>query len=131
MKITKNPDKGKALSLLNMAETTFERLKDTDIEKYPSNTLIDYYNIIHNLMESLCTIKGIKFSGEGSHYELIKHICKEYNLDERFIQQLRDYRNRISYEGFHIRKSYITQNRNRLDNIIQSLKIKIELKLND
>ena len=129
MKIIKSSDKDKAISLLNIAKTTFERLENTDIEKYPSNTLIDYYNIIHNLMESLCSIEGIKFIGDRSHYELIKYICTSYNLDERFIQQLRDYRNRISYEGFNIQKSYITQNKDSIDKIIKDLKVKIEEKL--
>ena len=42
--ITKvKPDKQKSESLKKMAEITLKRLNDTDMEKYPSNTLLDYY----------------------------------------------------------------------------------------
>ena len=43
-----------------MAMITLERLSDTDKNKYPSNTLIDYYETFHKLMEALTTIDGIK-----------------------------------------------------------------------
>ncbi|MFW5852483.1 MAG: hypothetical protein ACOCUR_00470 [Nanoarchaeota archaeon] len=129
MKIITREDKGKAISLLNMAKITLERLESTNITGYPSNSLIDYYNTIHYLMESLCTIDGVKFSGEGSHYELIKYVCKQYNFDERFIQQIRDYRNRISYDGFNIKKSYIIQNKDSINKIIKNRKVNIEEKL--
>lgn len=42
------PDSQKAESLKKMAEITLERLNKTDMEKYPSNTLEDYYDIIIN-----------------------------------------------------------------------------------
>ena len=47
------PDKQKSESLKEMAGTTIERLHKTDMEKYPSNTLVDYYDAIHKLMEAM------------------------------------------------------------------------------
>ncbi len=47
VKIT--PDKQKSDSLAKMAEITLERLNKTNFEEYPSNTLVDYYDIIHML----------------------------------------------------------------------------------
>ena len=44
------PDKQKAISLLKIAEITLKRLKETDTNKYPSNTLIDYYDALHKIM---------------------------------------------------------------------------------
>jgi len=118
------PDKQKAISLKESAKITLERLKETSLEKYPTNTLTDYYDILRKLMEALTSIEGIKIKGEGAHQKIIDYVCEKYNLGEatrQFIQQLRDHRNRISYEGFLIKESYITQNHGKIENIIAQL----------
>lgn len=117
-------DKQKARSLVNTAKVTLERLKEFDLEKYPSNTLTDLYEIIRKLMEALSCLEGVKFKGDGAHAELIDHICKKYNFSEAervFLQDMRDYRNRISYEGFTIRKEYIHSNSGKIEKIIKNL----------
>ncbi|MFH1211901.1 MAG: hypothetical protein V1659_03140 [Candidatus Woesearchaeota archaeon] len=118
------PDTQKAKSLTKMADITLERLGATDTEKYPTNTLNDYYDIIHKLMEALAIFKGIKTKGEGAHQELIDCISKEYSFDEHtriFLQQMRDFRNRIYYEGFTIHKNYISLNKEKIMKIIRKL----------
>ena len=119
-----NPDKQKSASLRKMAKITLERLDKTDIEEYPSNTLLDYYDVVHKLMEAFTLEKGIKIKGEGAHQELIDYVAKQNNFDEQtrqFLQQMRDYRNRISYEGFMINKNYILLNKGRIQNVINKL----------
>lgn len=118
------PDKQKAISLKESAKITLERLKETNLEKYPTNTLTDYYDILRKLMEALTSIEGIKIKGEGAHQKIIDYVCEKYDLGEatrQFIQQLRDHRNRISYEGFLINESYIKQNHEKIENIIDQL----------
>lgn len=115
-------DKHKSESLKKMAEITLERLEKTDIEKYPTNTLLDYYSIIHKLMEALTLREGIKIKGEGAHQELIEYIARQKSIDEQsrqFLQQMREYRNRISYEGFMIHKNYISLNKKKIQDIIK------------
>ena len=110
MKILIEKDKEKAKSLLHIAKISLTRLNEFDKLKYPTNTLTDYYDIIHKLMESLSLLEGIKIKGEGAHQELIDYICKKYNFKKSewiFLHELRDYRNRISYEGFNINVDYI------------------------
>ena len=123
--ITKiRPDKQKSNSLRKMAEITLERLENTDREKYPTNTLTDYYDVIHKLMEAFSLVNGIKIKGEGAHEELIDYTAKQYNFDEQtkqFLQQMRNYRNRISYEGFMIHKNYINLNHEIIRKIIKKL----------
>ena len=117
-------DKQKSNSLRKMAEITLERLNKTDIKKYPANALTDYYDVIHKLMEALGLINGIKAKGEGAHQELINYISKQYNFDEQtrqFLQQMRNYRNRISYEGFMIHKNYFALNQEKIKKIIKKL----------
>ncbi len=118
------PDKQKTEALKKMAGVTLDRLGKTEIEKYPSNTLLDYYDIIHKLLEAIASKEGIKIKGEGAHQELIDYVSKQHNFDEQirlFLQQMRDYRNRISYEGFTISKNYILLNREKIINIIDKL----------
>src|SRR3989344_3357181 len=108
IKIT--PDIEKSNALIKMAEITLERLGKTDVQEYPSNTLLDYYDAIHELMEAIALKQGVKAKGEGAHYELIEYSAKQGLVDEhtrQFLQQMRDYRNQISYEGFMISRNYI------------------------
>ncbi len=121
MKVKTKVDKSKSLSLLERAEVTHKRLNETDKLKYPSNTLDDYYDIIHQLMEALTLLEGVKMKGEGAHCELIDHVCENYNISEterEFLQQMRNYRNRISYEGFSVKSEYIERNESRINGII-------------
>ena len=118
------PDQQKCESLKRMAEITLERLGNTDMGKYPSNTLLDYYDTAHKLMEALILKEGIKIKGEGAHQELIDYAAKQRKIDEQmrqFLQQMRDYRNRISYEGFMIHKNYIDLNKGLIRRIIKRL----------
>ncbi len=124
MQITIRPDIAKAKSLRESSLTTLKRLEETDLEKYPSNTLKDYYDIIKGLMESLLYLEGIKMKGEGAHYETIEYVCKEHNLGEAsrvFLQDMREYRNGMFYEGFNIQASYIRLNAKKINDIIKSL----------
>ena len=123
--ITKiKPDKQKSESLKKMAVVTLERLGKTEIEKYPSNTLLDYYDTIHKLMEALTLKGGIKLKGEGAHQELIDYIAKHHGFDEptrQFLQRMRDYRNRIAYEGFMVHKNFILLNKEKIVSIINKM----------
>ncbi|MEK6827523.1 MAG: hypothetical protein AABX99_03515 [Nanoarchaeota archaeon] len=122
------PDKQKSESLKKMAEITLERLNKTNMEDYPSNTLSDYYDVIHKLMESLTIKNGIKARGDGAHQELIEYIFKQNIINEQarqFLQQMREYRNRISYEGFMINKNYICLNNQKIHEIIKNFLIQL------
>jgi uncharacterized coiled-coil DUF342 family protein len=124
MQIKIGVDRQKAMALIKMAKTTLERLKETSQDKYPTNALTDYYDILHKVMEALVSVEGIKIKGEGAHQELIDYVCKRYELGEpvrRFLQELRDYRNRVSYEGFMITPAYIKANFKKIEEIINIL----------
>lgn len=123
------PDKQKPAALVTIAKITLERLEKTETERYPSNTLLDYYDIIHNLLEALTLKEGIKVKGEGAHQELIECVVKHHSLNEQtrqFLQQLRDYRNRISYEGFLVNAQFIHVNNSQIRSIIAELLQRVE-----
>lgn len=130
MKVKITSNKQKAKSLKTMAELTLQRLREIDALKYPSNTLTDHYDIIHKLMESLTNLEGIKIKGEGAHQELIDYICSKYKFSEAdriFLQELREFRNRINYEGFFVKETYVKLNKYKIELIIQKLLSLIKL----
>ncbi len=123
--IDKTPDGEKAKSLKNLAEKILERIDETDKEKYATQVVRDYYNVIHNLLEAISTSIGKKVKGKGAHAELISLICEKFEIErsqEQFLQNLRKYRNRISYEGLFVRKDYLERNEKNIREIIESLK---------
>ena len=83
MIISIQPDIQKAKSLLLSAKMTLQRLDGTDKEKYPTDTLKDYYDIIHKLMEAITLNEGIKAKGEGAHQELIDYVARKHKLGEK------------------------------------------------
>src|SRR3989338_7765731 len=122
MKVKITPDKQKAKALINMAQITLERLDKTEKEKYPSNTLCDYYDSIHKILDDIALCDGIKIKGEGAHQELIEYVKKEEYVDEKtriFLQEMREYRNSITYEGFSITTTYIQQHTQTIKNTIK------------
>lgn len=127
--MTKNIEKSK--SLLEMAKITLERLNKLDKKEYPSNTLTDYYDILHKLMESFLALKGVKISGINAHKNLIDFVCESlFNPpDKIFLQNLRNYRNQISYEGFNIPKNFIERNESTIEDYINRLIDEIEAEI--
>lgn len=117
-------DKKKSISLEKMARIILERLNSLDKLKYPSNTLDDYYDILYQLMESVSLLKGIKFYGDYAHKELIDWVCDNFEFNEQekvFLQMIRNYRNKISYEGFFVKPNFIKQNDEKILEIIEKL----------
>jgi hypothetical protein len=128
---TMRADKEKARLLLEMARITLERLDKLDKLLYTSNTVNDYYDILHKLMESFASLKGLKFSGINAHKRLIDFICDELfgQTDKNFLQNLRNHRNQMSYEGFNIPADFLKRNDARIREYIAFLTKKIEEKL--
>ncbi len=125
-------DKQRAIALNKTAIKTIERINETNTEKYAANILKDYYDAIHELLESITYLDGIKISGKGAHEKLINHISRIYNLGESnriFLQELRSYRNRISYEGLSIDIDYVIRNKDKICVIVENLKAIIDKKL--
>ena len=111
-----------------MAKITLERLNSFNKLKYPSNTLNDYYDVLHKLMESYTSLIGVKFIGDNAHKELIDFISKVFFEDEDkiFLQNLRQFRNQIYYEGFNVSQDYLKRNVNDIEEIIHILINKLQ-----
>jgi len=125
MKLRIEPDKERAKALIESANLTLQKLNEINISKYPEDALKDYYDSIHRLIEALNYLEGIKIKGEGAHLELIEYFSKIHNLEEsnrQFLQELKDYRNKINYEGFKINLEYLETNLDRIKALISKIK---------
>ena len=122
--IEKTPDREKAKSLKKMSDEILRRVDDTDREEFPTQIVEDYYDVVHNLLEAIAISMGKKVKGRGAHAQLISLICDEFGIDkssEEFLQSLRKYRNRISYEGFFIDDNYLDRNEEKIRDMIEEL----------
>jgi len=124
------PDKEKARSILKMASLIEERIQKQDREKMAALIIVDYYEIIKEIITSILLIDGFKTL---SHRDLIDYLQKKYpgfNTHEiSILHNLRVLRNRAAYEGFLIDISYLNRNESFFKKIIQKLKEVVKRKL--
>lgn len=127
------PNKEKAHSILKMVETTLEMIKDIDKEKFPSNVAKEYYEIIRELISVILLLDGYKATGERAHKKQIEYLeanYKEFNkTDTILIDNLRITRNKIAYDGFFVKESYVDRKLADIQDIIEKLKSIINKKL--
>lgn len=117
-------DKNKAKALFKMADELHRRVQKIPFEEFPSPNLSDYYDIIHMLLDGLLTLKGIKFKGDGAHYELIQEAKEENIITEsqaQFLQTIRNLRNKHKYEGYSISVDYANRNKKKIIKIVDTL----------
>jgi len=109
IKIT--PNKERAKSILEMISLIKERIKIQDREKMTSLIIVDYYEIIKELITAVLLIDGYKTL---SRKDLIDYINEKYSDFSEFeisiLNSLRILRNRIAYEGYQIDLSYLKRN---------------------
>ncbi len=131
VKIT--PNREEAKSLLRMVESTLEMVKGIDKSKFPSQVTKDYYEIIRELMSVLLLLDGWKTQGEGAHRKIIEYIETTYKQLSRFeimlIDELREIRNQIAYDGFFVKESYFDGRIKNILIIIEKLQQIIKQKL--
>mgnify|MGYP001612418696 CR=1 FL=1 len=127
------PDKEKAQSILKMVETTLEMINLIDKTKFPSNITKEYYEIIRELVSIILLLDGFKTIGEKAHKRQIEYLeanYKEFSKAEIIqIDDLRITRNKIAYDGFFVKESYIDRKLKEIISIIEKLKNIIKKKL--
>ena len=131
IKIT--PNKEKARSILKMVEVSLERIQLTNLNKFVSNIVKDYYDVIRELISVILLLDGFKVIGEEAHKKLIEYFSENYHYLEHseiiMVDELRVLRNKITYDGFFVRQDFLERNFNTINNIINKLKLAINNKL--
>ena len=123
LKIT--PDKERARSVKEMALERYELLRTIDMSKFSTMAAETYYEAIKELLIAKFYEKGIKIVGKNSHKDLLKLSRKEKLITEEefeLIDDLRQRRNKSSYQGVKIPFSYIEINQKEFERIIEKIK---------
>jgi len=121
-------DKEKVKSILNLSNEREKFVYSIDHKKFSTNAAENYYEIIKELASALLLLNGLKSIGEYAHKDLIDYLInyKEFSEQEIiFINDLRIKRNNSSYEGKKIDPIYLINNKKKILEIIEKLKVTI------
>jgi len=120
------PNKEKVKSILRMVETTLEMVKQIDKNKFPSNVIKEYYDIIRELISVILLLDGYKVIGERAHKRQIEYLEANYNefhkVEILLMDNLRITRNKISYDGFFVKEDYVERKLDDIYEVIAKLK---------
>ena len=127
MLIKTTPDAEKAKAILKMIESTLRMIRELNPEKFPSQIIKEYYDILRELISIIALLDGYRTLGEGAHKELMEYIQDNYHskLEEshfHFLNELRIIRNKITYDGFFVNLEYVKRNEEVIITIIKKLK---------
>lgn len=128
MKIT--PNKERANNILSMISLIEGRIRLQDEEKMAALIISDYYEIIKELITAILLVDGYKTLSHRGLIDYTKENYKEFSQHEiSVLDNLRILRNRITYEGFQIEKSYLSRNEDLFKSIVIKLKKILEKKI--
>lgn len=124
IKIT--PDKERARSLWKSVAHDEEFLATVDIKKFAEIAAKTYYEVARQLATAILYADGYKSVGEYAHKETISYLRKyPDSISEAEIvlfDDLRDKRNKHSYEGKPIESAYVENNKEKIAALIEKLK---------
>ena len=132
------PDKQKALSLLDMADIRLDLIrlaKKSDKEKYSSKIVEEYYEAVLELITAIMTADGYKTRSDlaGTHITSIEYLrtaCKEMTEKEiNIIDDLRQKRNGIKYQGRYVKRDYIDMYETEIKSLIGKLTILVRKRI--
>ena len=86
----------------------------------------DYYEIIKELLTSLLLKNGLKSDNHECLISFFKQNFPKYGYEANIIHQLKDVRNRVSYDGIFVKKEYVETNKLEFQHIIDLLKKLLE-----
>ena len=119
------PDRTRAKSILRMAKNTSKMIKTIDKNKFSSNVVKEYYDVIRELISIIVLLDGYKTYGEGAHKKLIEFFAlknKEFSSYEvSIINELRKLRNKIDYDGFFVGSDYIERKEKNIIKVLEKI----------
>jgi hypothetical protein len=125
-------DLEKAKSILRMVELREKRIEAYSSKNFGSLLVEDYYEIIKELATALLCLEGYKTL---SHKALFKYIYDKHSIfefaEKELTDDLRKKRNKVVYNGFLIRDSYVARNLMTIKKLIRKYKSLLKENLMD
>src|SRR3989344_3610197 len=106
------PDTEKIESIKKMCEVRLKVTRNIKIDdETASIASADYYEVIKELIGALLLKNGLKSDNHECLISFFKYKYPQYEYEVKIIHQLKNVRNRASYDGIFVKKDYITSNR--------------------
>jgi uncharacterized protein (UPF0332 family) len=116
------PDKERMASILKMCQVRLSLTEDARLDDQTASVIAaDYYEVIKELLTALLLKHGLKSDNHECLIAFFKNKYPSYEYEASAIHQLKDVRNRVSYDGIFVQKSYIEMNKLEFKHIIQLL----------
>lgn len=78
----------------------------------------DYYEIIKELLTALLLSHGLKSSNHECLISFFKSEYPTYEYEAGIVHELKDIRNRVSYDGYFVDENYVIKNKMEFKHII-------------
>jgi len=115
-------DLDKIKSILKMVSLELKIISKIAVNSDSASKLAkDYYEIIKELLIALLLSNGLKSSNHECLVSFLKTNYHQYEYEIKIIHELKDIRNRISYDGYFVDKDYINKNKSEFEHIIELL----------
>ena len=115
-------DKDKINAILKMCSVRLKFAKKQDIDKETASLITeDYYEIVKELLTTLLLKNGLKSDNHECLISFFKENYPPYEYETSIIHELKNIRNRISYDGIFVEKNYLIKNKLEFEHIINLL----------
>ena len=108
---------------------TEERLKGLEEMKITENScsviVVDFYEAIKSLLIALMLSNGLKADNHECLIAFVKKNYPDLGFEADKIHELKEVRNRISYDGYKAKKDYLDRNLLEFKNIAREIKTRI------
>ncbi len=121
IKIT--PDRERVRSILDMVGLREKRILAYKSDEFSTLLVEDYYEVIKELATAVLNLHGCKTLSHKMLFDYLGDNFKVFTLTEiEFIHELRKIRNKVAYEGFFVKPSFLKRNEAVIKSVISKLK---------
>lgn len=117
------PDKEKIKSIQKICKIRLRVVDSIALDEETASVIAtEYYEIIKELLTAILLKDGLKSDNHECLISFFKMKFPKYEYEVKTIHQLKNVRNRVSYDGIFVRKDYIEMNQSEFKHIIELLK---------
>jgi len=115
-------DSEKIESIKKMCNVRLRILKGVKLDNETASIVAtDYYEVIKELLVALLLKNGLKSGNHECLISFFRHKFPQYEYEAKVMHQLKNVRNRVSYDGIFVKKDYVETNKLEFEHIIQLL----------
>lgn len=115
-------DSEKIESIKKMCNVRLRILKDVKLDAETASIVAtDYYEVVKELLVALLLKNGLKSDNHECLISFFRHKFPENEYEAKVMHQLKNVRNRVSYDGIFVKKEYVETNKLEFEHIIELL----------